>query len=212
MDTPIKVKVNISSWKRREHYNFFRQFEQPFFGVTKVVNCTAAYRYCKAYGTSFLMYYLHKSLVAANKIPEFRYRIERDEVVEYLEISGSITVLRNDETFGFTYFDVHHDFQTFAAETQRVITMEKVARSLKLKPELNSLIHFSILPGLYFSSMQHAQMLASIDSVPKVVFGKLEFEGERVLLPVSVHVNHALCDGLHVSRFYEVFTRLMQLT
>jgi len=92
------------------------------------------------------------------------------------------------------------------------IRSEKVARGLNLKPNTNNLIHYSILPGIAFSSMQHAQMLNGNDSVPKIVFGQLIFNAGQVLLPVSVHVHHALCDGLHVSKFFEEYERLLKVT
>jgi chloramphenicol O-acetyltransferase type A len=212
MKVQNKYIIDIRTWKRREHFNFFRTFEQPFFGVTSLVNCTEAYNYCKSYKVSFLLYYLHKSLSAANSVQEFRYRIEEDQVVEYAQISGSITVLRNDETFGFVYFNYHSDLKTFSAEAKKVIMLEKTAVGLKLKPNINNLIHYSVLPGINFSSMQHAQMLVAEDSVPKIVFGKLIFKDGQVLLPISVHVNHALCDGLHVSRFLEEYAQRMQIT
>jgi len=212
MEIPNKYKVDISCWKRKEHYNFFKRFEQPFFGITATINCTEAYTYCKAYNVSFFLYYLHKSLLAVNQVKEFRYRIEQDEVIEYSHICGSITVLRNDETFGFAYFDHEQNFKTFASNTNAMISAEKIASRLTLKSNLNSLIHYSVLPGINFSSMQHAQMLSSGDSVPKIVFGRLSFEDERVLLPVSVHVNHALCDGLHLSKFFNIYQDLMQVT
>lgn len=212
MEIPDKYKVDRSYWKRTAHYNFFRSFEQPFFGVTTTINCTEAYTYCKAYNISFLLYYLHKSLLAANQVKEFRYRIEQDEVIEYTHISGSITVLRNDETFGFAYFDYEPEFTTFAKAAKKVIDAEKTASGLTLKNNFNSLIHYSILPGVNFSSMQHAQMLSAGDSVPKIVFGKICFENEKVLLPVSVHVNHALCDGLHITKFLDIYQRQMQIT
>jgi chloramphenicol O-acetyltransferase type A len=212
MEIPNKYKIDLSCWKRKEHYNFFRSFEQPFFGVTSAINCTEAYNYCKVYNVSFLLYYLHKSLLAVNQVKEFRYRIEQEDVIEYSHISGSITVLRNDETFGFAYFDHRQDFKTFAVNTKAMIDAEKMASGLTLRNNFNSLIHYSILPGINFSAMQHAQLLSSGDSVPKIVFGKVSFKNGEVLLPVSVHVNHALCDGLHVSNFFDIYQRQMQIT
>jgi chloramphenicol O-acetyltransferase type A len=212
MDAPLKYKIDLSSWKRKDHFNFFKSFEQPFFGVTAYINCTDAYAYCKTYNVSFLLYYLHKSLLAVNQIKEFRYRLDQGDIIEYSYISGSITVLRNDETFGFAYFDYEQDFKTFAVTTKAMIDAEKLASGLNLKKNLNSLIHYSILPGINFLAMQHAQTLSSMDSVPKIVFGKVNFKDGKVLLPVSVHVNHALCDGVHVSKFLDIYQRQMKIT
>lgn len=207
-----KYKIDINQWKRKAHYNFFKDFQQPFFGITSTINCTEAYNYCKSYNTSFFLYYLHKSLVAANQVKEFRYRIEQNEVFEYEQISGSITVLRKNETFGFAYFDYYRDFETFRTETKAIIDLEKTTNGLHLKPGINNLIHYSVLPDINFSSLQHAQMMTATDSVPKIVFGKLKCLKGQILLPVSVHVHHALCDGLHVSKFLEIYNCQMQIT
>lgn len=173
---------------------------------------TEAYRYCKSYNIPLLLYYLHKSMSAANHVTEFRYRMEDEQVVEYGQISGSITVLRNDETFGFAYFNYYPDFRSFSEEAKEQIKLEKIAKGLNLKPNTNDLIHYSVLPQLDFSSLQHAQMLSGNDSIPKIVFGKLVFKNGQVLLPVAVHVHHALCDGLHVSKFFENYEQRMQIT
>ena len=173
---------------------------------------TEAYRYCKSYNIPLLLYYLHKSMSAANHVTEFRYRMEDEQVVEYGQISGSITVLRNDETFGFAYFNYYPDFRSFSEEAKEQIRLEKTAKGLNLKPNTNDLIHYSVLPQIDFSSLQHAQMLSGNDSIPKIVFGKLVFKNGQVLLPVAVHVHHALCDGLHISKFFENYERRMQIT
>lgn len=211
MQSTDKYKIDTRSWKRRDHYHFFKQFDQPFFGITSSINCAAAWHYCKTYKIPFYLYYLHKSLMAANQIREFRQRMEQDEVVEYQQIAGSITVLRKDETFGFAYFDYHADFKTFAAEAKGAIAAEKTASGLNIRNDSNSLIHYSTLTEISFSSMQHAQMNAVQDSIPKIVFGKVKAENSQLLLPVSVHVNHALCDGLHVSNFLKLFQQKMQI-
>ena len=37
--------------------------------------------------------------------------------------------------------------------------------------------------------------------MPKIAFGKFTREQERILMPISVEVHHALMDGLHVGRY-----------
>jgi len=39
----MKTKLDISSWNRKDHFAFFKQFEEPFFGVTVPIDCTTAY-------------------------------------------------------------------------------------------------------------------------------------------------------------------------
>jgi chloramphenicol O-acetyltransferase type A len=212
MKASTKHKIDVLNWKRKDHYVFFRNFEQPFFGINTVVNCTKAYQYCKAYQVPFFLFYLHKSLVAVNKVRELRCRIENEEPVEYGTISGSITVLRLDETFDFAYFDFSPEFGIFRQTASKAIEATKTTKGLRLDMSRADLIHFSILRGIEFTGMQHAQSLAGRDSIPKIVFGKLGFRNGQVFLPVSIHAHHALCDGLHVEKFVQHFQYGMELS
>ncbi|WP_259065228.1 CatA-like O-acetyltransferase [Mucilaginibacter sp. X4EP1] len=211
MHTVLKDKLDLTTWKRRDHFNFFKTFHQPFWGITTAINCTQAYAYCKAANVSFFMYYLYQSLSAANSIREFKYRMEGDDVYEYRSISGSITVLRNDETFGFAYFDYNDDFNTFSKDTKLKLTAAKVTSGLRTDVNINNVIYYSILPGINFTSMQHAQHLGIQSSVPMIVFGQYQHSNGQVLLPISVHVHHALCDGLHVEKYIKLFQSKMEL-
>lgn len=206
-DTKNKNKIDLSSWKRKEHFDFFKDFEQPFWGITTAVDCTAAYRYCKENDIPFSTFYLYKSLLAANEVKEFRYRIEGDDVVEYEFISGSVTVLREDETFGFANFDYNPDFKLFRQDLEKSIAIEKENQGLRPDFNLIDLIHYSVLSLVQFTSFQHAQKLGTKHSVPQIVFGKFHYLEGRMKLPVSVHVHHALCDGLHVGRFITAFEK-----
>ena len=62
--------IDINTWKRKEHFNFFSQFDEPFFGIVSEVDCTKAFQFTENEDISFFAYYLHKSLVAANNIDE----------------------------------------------------------------------------------------------------------------------------------------------
>ncbi|SHF37154.1 chloramphenicol O-acetyltransferase type A [Pedobacter caeni] len=206
-----KSIIDIKTWKRKDHYYFFKEFEQPFFGVNTALNCTDAYHYCKANHIPFFLFYLHKSLKAIQQIKEFKYRIERDLVFEYQQISGSVTVLRDDETFGFAYFEYYEDFSLFMKQTKIAINAVKMEKGLTMRPELKNIIHYTVLPGIQFSSMQHAYSTSGQDYIPKIAFGKFNFREEEVLLPLSIHVHHALCDGLHLAQYIDCYQQEMDI-
>ena len=79
----IEKIIDIATWNRREHYEHFSAFDDPFFGVTVNVDCTRAYQEAKDKGVSFSLLVLHRIVTAAAAVEEFRYRIEGDRVVCY---------------------------------------------------------------------------------------------------------------------------------
>ena len=58
----MKKLLDLATWNRKDHFNFFNTFEEPFFGVTVDLDCTKAYKTAKAMEVSFFQFYLHKSL------------------------------------------------------------------------------------------------------------------------------------------------------
>ena len=205
----MKQKLNINEWVRKDQFNFFKQFEEPFFGVCVMVDCTIAYDIAKAMNVSFFLYYLHKSLAAANKIEAFKYRIDGDNIIVYDKVNASPTINRPDGTFGFSYMDYEESFEEFAKEAQQQI--EKVQNTPGLIPAISgeNVIHYSSIPWINFTSLSHARSFSFNDSIPKISFGKMTNENGKRTMPVSIHVHHALMDGYDVAKFIDLFQGLM---
>lgn len=197
--------LDLTSWNRQEHFHFFKQFSEPFFGVTVNVDATAAHAFCKEAGHSFFLFYLHAALVAANSVEPFRYRIHGEEVRVYDQINAGPTIARPDGTFAFSYLDYYPDFVQFAAEAAKEIAAVQQSSGLRPAVSGENVIHFSAMPWLKFTSVSHARHYDFPDSCPKISFGKL-FEADNSLqMPVSLHAHHALMDGLHAAQFIEAF-------
>ncbi len=203
----MKTKINLVTWNRKSHYDFFKGFDDPFFGITINVNCKKGYQKSKTGSVSFFLSYLHAALRAANDIKEFRYRIEGEEVFLYDQVNASPTIDRGDEPFGFSYMDYYENFEQFVKEAEKEI--DRVRKTKGLVPATNNenVIQFSSLPWLQFTSISHARHFKIKDCIPKISFGKIFEEGKSLLMPVSVHASHALMDGKHVARFFELFEK-----
>lgn len=201
----MKQLLNIDAWPRRDHFYFFKQFEEPFFGVCVNVDCTKAYAVTKEKGYSFFLYYLHQAMVAMNAIEPFRYRIQDEQVWIYDNVHPSPTINRPDGTFGFAYMAYHENFTIFADTARQEI--ERVQGSTGLVPATSgeNVVHCSSLPWIDFTSVSHARSFSFKDSSPKISFGKMTEKDGQKSMPVSVHVHHALMDGFHVGQFLELF-------
>ncbi|MFM2290254.1 MAG: hypothetical protein RIS29_67 [Bacteroidota bacterium] len=204
-----KHEIDISNWKRREHFEVFKDFDEPLFGIAVKVECSSAYKKAKHAGYSFSLFYLYLSMKAANEIEEFRYRIEDDKVVCYDRVGAGPTIFRENETYGCGYFPYTEDIDLFMlqakAETERV----KAERGLKFPYTGDDILHYSTLPWADFTAVNHARKFDAARSIPKITFGKLTREGDKMWLPVDVHVNHALMDGFHVGKFINRFQELL---
>lgn len=207
----MNTKLDIENWARKDHFYFFRQFEEPFFGITVTIDCTEAYRFAKEQKLSFFLYYLYQSLRAANETEPFRYRIHNNDVLVFDEVHASPTINRPDGTFGFAYMDYHKDFREFSIKAAKEIERVQQAKGLIPAVSGENVIHYSSLPWINFTGLAHARAFSFHDSCPKISFGKMTEENGKRKMPVSIHVHHALMDGYHVGRFIDIFQELMQV-
>ena len=206
----MKREIDLSTWKRREHFEVFRNFDEPLFGITVRVECSAAYKKAKEAGYSFSLYYLYLSMKAANEIEEFRYRIEEDKVYCYDSIGAGPTIFREDETYGCGYMPYNEDIEAFMKQANAEVERVKAELGLKFPYAGEDLIHYSTIPWADFTSVNHARILSKGRSIPKITFGKITRDGNKMWMPVDVHTNHALMDGFHVVKFIERFQELLK--
>lgn len=205
----MKKLFDVEKWSRKDHFNFFNQFDEPFFGVTVDIDCTIAYHKCKKEGIGFFLYYLYQSLAAANAIENFRLRIEDHQIYLYDQVNASAVINRADNSFGFSYIDYFTDFKTFEAAAKIEIENVRNATGLNLKGNEANVIHISAMPFLKFTSLSHARSFSFKDSCPKFSFGKMTEVNGLKSMPLSIHVNHALADGYHVGLFVDNFQQRM---
>jgi chloramphenicol O-acetyltransferase type A len=204
----MKTKIDLDTWYRKSHFEFFNSFEEPFFGVTANVDVTIAYQKAKQQGVSFFLYYLHCILKAANSIECFRYRVENGEVFLYDEMHVSTTVSRPDTTFGFSYIDYKPDFAEFVTDAQQEIKRVQSTTGLELRPFVN-VLHVSAIPWVNFTGLTHARNFTFEDSMPKVSLGKVTEIDGKLMMPVSVTVHHGFIDGRHVGEYIDLFQQLL---
>lgn len=205
----MKKQFDLENWARKDHFNFFNQFDEPFFGVTVDIDCTIAYQKCRQEGIGFFLYYLHQSLAAANAVENFRLRVEDNQIYLYDQVNASAVINRTDNSFGFSYIDYFSDFEEFQLAAKLEIENVRNSTGLNLSGNNANVIHISAMPFLKFTSLSHARSFSFKDSCPKFSFGKMtELNGIKSM-PISIHVNHALADGYHVGLFVDEFQRLM---
>ncbi|HEY5884648.1 MAG TPA: CatA-like O-acetyltransferase [Pyrinomonadaceae bacterium] len=201
--------LDVGNWARRDLFEFFRTYANPYFNICTRLDITEASAHIRSQPSISISLALHYvALRAANETEPFKYRLEDGKVVIYESVHGGTIVLQPNESFNFAYFDYVEDFGSFIQGAQRSVDeASRVNRPLQPDPSENRL-HFTVLPWLAFTSFAHARNLGREESIPKIAFGKFIKENERVLVPFSVEVHHALMDGLHVGRYV---TRVQEL-
>lgn len=199
----MKRLLNIEAWNRKEHFEFFSKFEEPFFSITCSMDMTIAYEKAKVLEIPFFIYYLHKTILAINKVENFKYRIAEEKVYIYDEIHASATIMREDKTFGFSFMNYLKDINEFEKMANKEIDRIKNTLGLFTREFPENIIHFSAIPWINFTGLTHSRSFTFSDSCPKISFGKLITIGNQKYMTMTLAAHHGLVDGYHMGLFVE---------
>ncbi|MFH1037389.1 MAG: chloramphenicol acetyltransferase [PVC group bacterium] len=201
--------IDLESWPRGEHFRFFSRMDYPHFNICAEVDITGFFGFLKENGLPFFSAALYLSSRAVNEVREFRCRIRDGKVVEHEKVDPAITVLGKEGVFGYCTIGYHPEARTFMAEAAAVIAEAKENPTIAEDPARDDVIYYTSIPWVSFTSLSHPINLHPVDSIPRIAWGKYFNAGGRRLLPYSVQVHHALADGLHVGRHFELFQKLL---
>lgn len=204
--------IDIETWKRREHFRFFHRMDYPQYNICMDIDVTNFLEFVKTKNLSFYYAMIYAVTKSVNETEAFRYRIREDGVVLHDIIHPSFTDAGLDpegELFRMVVVDFTDDMELFderakkeSDNQQAFILPEKLAGR-------DDLIYITSIPWISFTHISHTISLNRDDSVPRISWGKYFRREDKVLLPFSVQVNHALVDGLHVGRYVERLQHLL---
>ncbi len=197
-------KIDLDNWPRRRHFDLFNSFDHPHFSVCARLDVSHFLRYVKKEDHGFTPALVYLLARTANEIAGFRQRIRDGQVIEHQEVHPSFTVLTAGDLFSFCTVTYTATFGDFAARCQEQISSVQQNLLLAGEPGRDDLLFMTAIPWISFTSFSHPMDLKPADSVPRFAWGKYVEEGGRYLMPLDVQVHHALMDGVHVGRFYNL--------
>jgi len=199
--------IDMGSWKRREHFQLYRQFANPFFDVCVEVDATRVWQLSQSpTGPSFFLASVFLALRAANEVDAFRTRVRGDGAWIHDRVSITPTVLRSDRTFAIVRLEPAESFEEFARVSAPAVRDALEITPLVASHPTDDVVYQTTLPWLRFTSFSNA-LKGDGDSVPRIAFGRCSPAGERWNLPVSVEVHHAVVDAIDVAAFIDKLTR-----
>lgn len=198
--------LDLSNWPRREAFEYFVRLDNPYFNICTRLDVGPLRRALLAAGRpcSVMIAWHHLLLRQCQADEAMRYRLEGGRVRVHEVVHASTTVLRDDQSLGFALLRHASGLPEFARQARATIDAVH-RRALPFSPSDGdtAVIHTTTVPWIHFTSFSHPRNWQSEDSIPKFAFGRFEADGDRVWMPMSVEVHHALLDGLHLGRFVQ---------
>lgn len=193
--------IDMSADPRSGQFAYFRHMADPYAAVTVSVDVTQLLH--TAGKTHFFHTFLYVVTRAANRVPQLRRRILGEQVVEYDFCPPSYTAMKPDGVYVYctpTEMKPYREYIPYCLACQ-----QSVIERGTLTEDGDALGHLyvSCLPWLHYTALKQP-LLSGDESHPTIQWGKYEADAcGRVQMPVTLAVNHALADGLHISRFFQ---------
>lgn len=192
--------IDMEKDPRCGQFAYFRGMTFPFAGLTVEMDITDMM--AARGGRPFFLSMLYAAVRAANAVPQLRRRILPDgRVVEYDWCAPSYTAMKSDGVYVYCNVEGALPYDEFVAQGQRRQREVLERGTLTEDGDVLSYFFVSSLPWMHYSQLQHPAVSPD-DSNPRISWGKYVTVNGRTTLPVSLFVNHALADGLHISRFF----------
>ena len=196
--------IDMENWKRKEHFKLFHGMDYPHFNICGNLDITHFLQVVKEKKISFYYSMIFAATVVANEIVNFRYRIRDGQVVLHEKIDPSFTYLdaAQGDLFKIVTVKMQDDLFTFVNDAGEKAKKQEEYFHFSNVETRDDLLYITSVPWIAFTSITHAFSMDKNDSAPRVGWGKYFMENDKVLLPLSVQVNHALADGVHVGTYF----------
>ena len=200
--------VDPESWPRREIFAFFSGISNPFYAVTFRLDVTALRRYTKERGLSFYHSMIWLCTRALGRVEAFSYALREGQLVRLESRRPSFTHLKpGSESFQIVTLPCEGSLEDFCAAAGE--KAEEQDFFIDFAGEGIDMIFLSCLPWLDLTALTNERDLDPDDAIPRIAWGKYVEENGRLMLGLSVEVNHRFIDGLHIGQFARELERMI---
>ncbi|MHC5229205.1 type A chloramphenicol O-acetyltransferase [Enterococcus sp. LJL99] len=197
--------IDKENWKRSEYFNHYLEKIPCSYSFSIKLNITKIIKNKnKLYPT--LLYCIIKTV---NQYEEFRTSFRLDgNLVIYEEMMPLYTIFdKKEETFSNIWTEYTNVYEKFIEAYK--IDLEKYGgvKQLFAKPNIpENVVTISMIPWIEFQSFN---LNVNNDSylLPIFTIGKYYKHENEYVIPMSIQVHHAVCDGFHAGKFVKTLQR-----
>ena len=203
-------QITYSSAHRRRHFEYFNTMAVPYFSVTAPLAAGPLVDLVRSRaGVRLNVAIVYLVADAANRVPELRHRIRDGQVVEHEVVHPSFSVATDEaDVFSFCEVKFRRPFSAFAAAAEERMALMRTDPVFADAPGRDDYLFLSSFPWTAFSAVTQPVPLSPPDSVPRIVWGRAAPAGAdgqgQVAISVSIQAHHAVVDGRHLARFFEL--------
>lgn len=201
-------RIQLDSWARREHFEHYHSEVPCTYSMTTKLDITALVE-AKVRLYPAMLYLITR---AVNRFPQFRMDFDSEgKLGVYGETHPCYTIFHRDsETFSNLWTEYTEDYSVFCRAYERDLEQFGNNKSMMAKPGVPAnTFPVSMIPWESFDGFNLNLEKGYGYLLPIFTMGRYTENNGRYLLPLSIQVNHAVCDGFHVCRFISALREMI---
>ena len=205
--------IDRDTYYRKGVYRHFTEDCKCSVSMTARIDVTDLVSLSKDAGTKFYINFLYVLCKALNSRDDYRmqYLWQTDELVCFDVINPTQYIFHEDtETCTPVYTDYDPDYETFYKNASEDIEKAKQTREYGL----DAAGHPNWFDASYISWVSYDSLNIELPDgylyfLPIVNWGKYREENGRLMMPVTVRMNHAIADGYLVANVFRLLEKEM---
>ena len=198
--------VDMEHYYRRGVYRHFTEDCKCSVSMTSKIDVTRLYDASKQTNTKFYINFLYLLSKTLNSRDDYKmvYLWRTNELVVYDKINPIQYIFHDDtETCTPVYTEYTPDYETFYSACLADIEAAKATREYKLDSENHpNWFDASYIPWLSYDSLNIELPDGHLYFMPIINWGSYKREGDMLMMPVTVRLNHAAADGYLVAKVF----------
>ena len=208
--------IDKGTYYRSGAFKHFSEDCKCSTSMTARIDVAGLVQYSRQTGTKFYINFLYILSKVLNSRDDYKmgYLWQTDELICYDTINPTQYVFHEDtETCTPVYTTYYEDYDTFYREALADVERAKQTREYGLDMAGHpNWFDASYISWLSYDSLNIELPDGHLFFAPIINWGKYREENGRLLMPVSVRLNHAIADGYLVANVFRLLEKEIQLT
>ena len=207
--------INKETYYRKGVFRHFSEDCKCSTSVTARIDVTALVEHSRKTNTKFYINFLYILSKVMNSREDYRmgYLWETNDLICYDVINPTQYVFHDDtETCTPVYTKYYEDYEMFYKNALEDVERAKKTREYGLDMEKHpNWFDASYISWLSYDSLNIELPDGYLFFAPIINWGKYREEGGRLVMPVSVRLNHAIADGYLVANVFRLLQKEIEL-
>lgn len=203
--------VDRNTYYRRDVFRHFSEDCKCSVSMTARLDVTELKAFSDKTGTKFYINFLYLLSKALNSREDYRlsYLWRTDELICYDRINPTQYVFHEDtETCTPVYTEYSEDYEVFYRNAASDAERAKNTREYGLDAENHpNWFDASYIPWLSYDSLNIELPDGYLYLLPIINWGKYRAENGRLMMPVTVRLNHAAADGYLIANVFRLLEK-----